>query len=853
MNDLNIELLQEPERLVSPGSWVGHIPFAFWLVQTLKPRVLVELGTHTGNSYLAFCQAIARHRLDTRAHAVDTWEGDEHAGAYDDSVFLQLKRYHDPKYGSFSTLQRKTFDQALDLFSTASIDLLHIDGLHTYEAVKHDFESWLPKVSGRGVVLFHDTNVYERGFGVHRLWDELVQRYPGFNFKHSNGLGVLLVGSERSPELMALVDGREDAVAAVQAARVFDQLGRQTEHHLLSLERGDRIRVLEAAIEDRDAQIRQFYAEIDKRDANILALHEERRAAQERFEVLVGQLQADIRNLAAQLEAQASEAARLHGQLTRSTATSAERLERIRALESSSSWRVTAPLRKSRSVIRRGQQIAARTNEVARDAYRRRGAMGLLRAIPGYVGNIGYHARNLTTPLTAIGQLGLEVVLPETPVVRPAQVRPHPDLLADVPTLDRSVTVVIPTLNAGREFDFLLRKLRQQKGLRQLEIVVVDSGSTDRTVELARRHGCHVVEILPEQFSHSYARNLGAGEATTDFLLFMVQDAYPIGDHWAYGMLSFLLDHASDNLIAVSCAEFSRSDSDIMYDSLINTHYKFLGCLEYDRIGRFTGGDHMSLRSSGQLSDVSCLIGREAFESHRYRGSYAEDLDLGIRLIRDGYTVAMLASVKVIHSHNRPTWYYFKRSFVDVIFLVRLFADFQTPAMDDARGLLQGIMDCSKRIAGAMAAMPDVPAQTTHKSFQVAINDWIALYRKDEGRFVAGDKNHSDDAALNRYLDGLVERYLPGPRPGAPHHITIESERFSDNFMARLVHFRQFAGQVFGEQDALLAQALEAVIWKSFASAAGAGLGFMRIALESENGPDQEMVQTIEAELRVGI
>lgn len=185
-----------PERLTDIGSWHRHMPFAFTLLDMLKPRVFVELGTHKGDSYSAFCQGVVHQGLATRCYAVDTWQGDSQAGQYGDDIYSELSGFHDPRYGDFSTLLRMTFDEALAHFPDGSVDLLHIDGLHTYDAVKHDFETWLPKMSERGVVIFHDTNVHYGDFAVWQLWAELVQLYPGFEFPYGFGLGVLAVGSQ---------------------------------------------------------------------------------------------------------------------------------------------------------------------------------------------------------------------------------------------------------------------------------------------------------------------------------------------------------------------------------------------------------------------------------------------------------------------------------------------------------------------------------------------------------------------------------------------------------------------------------------------------------------------------------
>lgn len=196
----DFRLEEHPIMLMRPGvvppfGWVGHIPFAYLAVDLLRPASVVELGTHSGNSYLAMCQAVRALDLATRCCAVDTWQGDAHASRYGEQVFQALRARHDPRYGDFSRLIRSSFDDALEHFPDRSIDLLHIDGLHTYEAVRHDFETWWPKLSDRAVVLLHDTAAEGHGFGVHAFFEELTKRYPCFGFNHSHGLGVVAVGT----------------------------------------------------------------------------------------------------------------------------------------------------------------------------------------------------------------------------------------------------------------------------------------------------------------------------------------------------------------------------------------------------------------------------------------------------------------------------------------------------------------------------------------------------------------------------------------------------------------------------------------------------------------------------------
>jgi glycosyltransferase involved in cell wall biosynthesis len=217
-------LFERPTRLKVISAWYGHVPFAHWIVSAVRPRLLVELGSHAGVSYSAFCEAVLRGRYATRCFAVDTWEGDEHAGFYGDEIYTDLKAFHDARYSGFSEMLRCTFDEALQYFEAGSIDLLHIDGRHHYEDVRHDFETWRPKLSSRAVVLFHDTNVRERDFGVWRLWSELRQDLPGFEFWHGHGLGVLAVGSE-VPEPIAELCHLADPASVTMLRDRFAVLG----------------------------------------------------------------------------------------------------------------------------------------------------------------------------------------------------------------------------------------------------------------------------------------------------------------------------------------------------------------------------------------------------------------------------------------------------------------------------------------------------------------------------------------------------------------------------------------------------------------------------------------------------
>ena len=360
--------LTEPQRLTWPPPWAGHIPFAFWVMENVRPHLLVELGTHTGNSYCAFLQSAVLCNLPLKAYAIDTWEGDLQAGYYGNEIYDELSAYHDPLYGGISRLLRMTFNQALDYFSDGSIDLLHIDGLHTYDAVKDDFTSWLPKMSKCGVILMHDINVREHDFGVWKLWEEVSVRYPAVAFDHSNGLGVLYVGTEPMADglrwLMVELNGSPEGLMTVR--RFFARLGMGLCDRLWSQERARLLVKSEQEHARLLAEAEQEHArlltEAEQERARLLAEAEQERArllaesGQERTRLLAefarehARLRAEFEREHARLRGKFEQE---HARLRAESEADNRRLqdmimardEQLAALYASSSWRATAGLR----------------------------------------------------------------------------------------------------------------------------------------------------------------------------------------------------------------------------------------------------------------------------------------------------------------------------------------------------------------------------------------------------------------------------------------------------------------------------------------------------------------------------
>lgn len=201
----------EPRHLVF-STWHGHLPFAYDLIAAFAPTSLVELGVYRGVSYFTFCQAVQEFGLGTRCYGVDHFAGDKHTDFYGDEIWDEVRGHNEEHYQDFSTLLRMSFNEAVERFEEESVDLIHLDGLHTYEAVTEDFDNWYPKLLPGGLFLFHDIRARLHDFGVWQFWEEKEREHETFAFNHSYGLGVIRKpGGDRSgdPPLLRMMFDRE--------------------------------------------------------------------------------------------------------------------------------------------------------------------------------------------------------------------------------------------------------------------------------------------------------------------------------------------------------------------------------------------------------------------------------------------------------------------------------------------------------------------------------------------------------------------------------------------------------------------------------------------------------------------
>lgn len=208
-----------PERVDrTPRS--EHVPFAFWLVDALRPFTLAELTEAPAAPYLAYCQAVVRLRLPTRCYAISGGG----SGETRNPTAEEFASYHDARYAQFSQLLHMPAEHALERFEDGAVDLLSIDATES-GAFARLYHAWLPKLSKRAVVLVHGIADPATENSALELWSALSDKYAHFEFVQGAGLGVLGVGDDLPPALRHLFSLDAIAPRALEVREMFARLG----------------------------------------------------------------------------------------------------------------------------------------------------------------------------------------------------------------------------------------------------------------------------------------------------------------------------------------------------------------------------------------------------------------------------------------------------------------------------------------------------------------------------------------------------------------------------------------------------------------------------------------------------
>lgn len=409
----------------------------------------------------------------------------------------------------------------------------------------------------------------------------------------------------------------------------------------------------------------------------------------------------------------------------------------------------------------------------------------------------------------------------------------------DCVALERSsVSIIIPTLNPGHELPTLLSSLKSQEGCENVEIIVVDSGSQDGTVELARDYGAKVIKIAPKDFSHSAARNLGAEAATGDYLLFMTQDALPGSRRFLHEMIRAA---RASGAVAVTPAEAPRADVDLFYCVSSHNHNRFLALDGSDRVtGSPPTSDYETVRRHCQLNDVACLIEREVFSQYRFRRDYAEDLDLGLRLTADGYKLALLSSTRVIHSHNRPAYYHLRRGFVDTVSLAKMFPDFPLLPSANLHTSIREVISSYRNLIHAINVMEN------KLQFPCPTAQFLAAIETHWNDLSPATKLVEPLDVDDRYHEFLTRLAADFP---APEKDENDDAAITDAVNDKVRQIKQHLNSIYESVDQALFTEFKQAVFKSHAVSAGMLLASYFLSFPAND----DATARLERELRQGV
>jgi rhamnosyltransferase len=228
------------------------------------------------------------------------------------------------------------------------------------------------------------------------------------------------------------------------------------------------------------------------------------------------------------------------------------------------------------------------------------------------------------------------------------------------------VSVVIPTFNAGTRLERVLDAVLAQDGGFACDIIAVDSGSTDGTLQRLCRRGVRVVEVPVDTFNHGETRNQGLALATGELAVLLVQDAVPISAGWLQALIEPLL---ADSTVAGS---FARQLPAPGASCLTSYHLsRWVAAQPTPRhVGPFTRDDYSRMTPRERhavcaFDNVCACVRLSVWRAHPFRRTpIAEDLEWGRDVLLAGHKLAYAPDAAVWHSHERPVAYELQRTYL---------------------------------------------------------------------------------------------------------------------------------------------------------------------------------------------
>lgn len=216
------------------------------------------------------------------------------------------------------------------------------------------------------------------------------------------------------------------------------------------------------------------------------------------------------------------------------------------------------------------------------------------------------------------------------------------------------VSIVIPTKNAGQLLDRTLNAVFSQKTKYSYEVICVDSGSSDETVDIIKKYDCKLYQIAPSEFGHGKTRNYGAAQGTGEFIVFITQDAVPATDTWLENFIDAM--KLDEDVVGGFGIHYPYEDCNIYDKRDLRVHFEGFGSdntiysmEDKERYKVDEGYRHLL----AFFSDNNSCLRRKIWEKYPYDDvDFAEDQIWARKMIELGYKKIYCPFAPVYHSHN---------------------------------------------------------------------------------------------------------------------------------------------------------------------------------------------------------